>query len=60
MDHLLDSVRAEDERAFFSRRLEEERAALRATSDPGVAWRHRRLVTRYELVLSLYKGAEAA
>ena len=60
MDHLLDACGAHDERAFFKRRLEEEKWALATTSDPARAWRHRRLVTRYELVLSLYEGVEAA
>jgi hypothetical protein len=60
MDHLLEMGGAHDERAFFQRRLEEEKRALATTCDPARAWRHRRLVTRYELVLSLYEGVEAA
>jgi hypothetical protein len=60
MDYFIDTCCADDERAFFKRRLEEERRALEAASGSPWAWRHRRLVTRYELVLSLYEGAEAA
>jgi hypothetical protein len=48
-----------EERAFFTKRLQEEQAALRQAEGSGSAWRHRRLVTRYEVVLSLYEGGRA-
>jgi hypothetical protein len=48
-----------EERAFFTKRLQEEQAALRQAEGSGSAWRHRRLVTRYEVVLSLYEGSRA-
>lgn len=48
-----------EERAFFTRRLQEEQAALRRAKGLDLALRHRRLVTRYEVVLSLYGGSRA-
>lgn len=48
-----------EERAFFTRRLQEEKAALNGAESSASEWRHRRLVTRYEVVLSLYEGGRA-
>nr|WP_295371374.1 hypothetical protein [uncultured Sphingosinicella sp.] len=49
-----------EERAFFTKRLQEETLALKDAQDTASAWRHRRLVTRYEVVLSLYEGARVS
>jgi hypothetical protein len=49
-----------EERAFFTKRLQEETLALKAAQDTAAAWRHRRMVTRYEVVLSLYEGVRAS